>query len=656
VLRSLFRTASVQSLASLLLAFGSLLAGAALAMHHPLWPMGASIAFWLACISFTWRPGLWLFLVPALLPVLNFSPWTGWIVFEELDILLLAALVGGYLHRSGSIGLLLSPRRYGGVPWLMVVLLGGSGLLSLMRGFADAGGFSFDWFASYTDPLNSLRVFKSLAFSLLLWPLLGRELDQSSARSLKRFTWGVLTGLAFVTMAVVWERMAFPGLFNFSSPYRTVALFWEMHVGGGAIDAYLALTTPFVVWALLSSTRPLEWLAAAALALLTGYACLTTFSRGVYLAVGSSLLVLYFLLAIQRRSVDPTGSWWLVWRGNLRRHWRARAGLILVFALLIEVAAVLGGGSFMKDRLDQVSPDFGSRVEHWQQGLGFLSEPSDWWLGKGLGRAPTHFSQAGPKSEVSGSVSFTRESLRNGVVNSFVVVAGPPTRQRLGGGYALTQRVDPMPAGTMFVNFDVRATRRAEVYIDLCQRHLLYDRLCQGAALTVQPNASGWQPVSLALRGPNLVSRDDYFARPQVLTFSVVNAGGVAEFDNITLKGRAGGNILSNSNFSAAGAHWLPSAQSYFLPWHLDNLFIEYLVEWGASGLLLFLSLLAFSVWNLLIGAGSRLSLSPFFAASLFSVMAVGAVSSVIDAPRVALLLYLIVFCSSLATKEDGAR
>ena len=56
---------------------------------------------------------------------------------------------------------------------------------------------------------------------------------------------GMVAGLALVCLVVLWERAVYAGLFDFSLPYRTSAWFWEMHVGGGAIDAYLAMALPF---------------------------------------------------------------------------------------------------------------------------------------------------------------------------------------------------------------------------------------------------------------------------------------------------------------------------------------------------------------------------------------------------------------------------
>lgn len=654
VLRFLFRRASIQALASLLLALGSFVAGAALALHHPLWPMAVLAAFWLVCVVMAWKPELWLFWVPALLPVLNFSPWSGWIVFEEFDILLFAVLAGGYAHRAGSTT---SWNRWmwrGGAGGLLPVLLGAATLVALFRGFSDAGGFSFGWFAGYTEALNSWRVFKSLVFALLLWPLLRQELSSASARGLARLSRGVLTGLALVTLAILWERAAYPGLLDFSAPYRTVGLFWEMHVGGGAIDAYLALTTPFIVWALVSADRPFAWCVAALLALLTGYAVLTTFSRGVYLAVASSSFILYLLLWVQKSGLDAAGWWRHLWREEPGRHWRARAGLVLCLALLAEVALVLAGGTFMKKRLSHVNPDFGSRVEHWQQGVGFLSDSGDWWLGKGLGRVPANFAKKGPKSEFSGSVSQGQDQLLGGRVNSFVTVAGPPTVKQRGGGFALTQRVGEVPLGPFQVTLDIRANRRVDVVLEVCQRHLLYDAGCQSAATTVWPKNAGWQHLTLPLWGPAINNHAGFPPRSSLLALSVVNAGGVADFDNVVLHSASGVISLDNSNFSGGLAHWFPAAQSYFLPWHLDSLYVEHLVERGILGLLLFMSLIAYAVWRLVMGQARGLPLAPYLTASLAGAGVVGVASSVMDVPRVALLLYLIAFSSTLATKDEA--
>src|SRR5690606_32564334 len=128
-----------------------------------------------------------------------------------------------------------------------------------------------------------MRVAKSSLYALLLVPLLRRELDRPGAHEC--FAVGMVAGAIVVSLAAVWERVAYPGLLNFTDVYRTTALFWEMHVGGAAIDAYLALATPFVAWALWRARTRWQWALAALLALVWVYVCLTTFARGVYLGV-----------------------------------------------------------------------------------------------------------------------------------------------------------------------------------------------------------------------------------------------------------------------------------------------------------------------------------------------------------------------------------
>ncbi|WPC67672.1 O-antigen ligase family protein [Rhodoferax ferrireducens] len=638
----------------MLVALGSLCAGAALAWHHPLWPMAVLAVFSIWCLIAAWRPGLWLFVVPALLPLLNFSSWTGWLVFEEFDILLLGALAGAYGPLAWS-----PPRgRETKTPfstWRSTALLGLfglAGLLALLRGLADAGGFAFDWFAGYTDALNSLRVFKSLGFALLFVPLLQRELKQSGQLAHQRFAGGMVAGLTVVTLAVLWERAAFPGWLDFSVPYRTVALFWEMHVGGAAIDGYLALATPFLVWALLAARRPLFWAAAAVLTLLTAYACLTTFSRGVYLAVAGPLLLLGLLLRAQKTNFNARDSFCPAWRRYRPEGWRARASLALMLALAAEVAAVLGAGSFMMDRLASADRDFGSRVEHWRRGLDLLDGPTDWLLGKGLGRLPADYAAHVPQGEFSGEVKWREEQKPGQAANAFVTVRGPPTLKRLGGQYALTQRVVNVSQADHRVSLDVRVQHTADVYVELCERHLLYDGPCQLASIRVLPGKNDWQNMVLPLKGQTLAGGPWYAPRLSMLSLSVVNAGGAADFDNVSLMGAYPAQPLENGDFSGGMAHWFPLAQSYFVPWHIDNLFLELLIERGLVGLLLFAALMAYALWHLVFGRARASALAPYLAASLCGALLVGLVSSLMDVPRVAFLFCLLALVSAQAARE----
>lgn len=621
-------------------ALGSFLAGLALAWHHPLWPTAASVVFVVWCVLAAWRPNAWLLLAPACLPWLNFSPWTGWLIFEEFDILLLGALAGGYAR------LACAPPPDPGTPqnrvlWFpvtLLLLLGASGLWALWRGVMDAGGFAFDWFAGYTDALNSVRVFKSLGFVLLFAPLLASIQARPPARAGAHFAWGMVLGLLQVTLAAVWERAAFPGVFDFSSPYRTVALFWEMHVGGAAIDAYLALSTPFVVWALVRARTPAAWVGSGILAMGVGYACLTTFSRGVYGAVTASLLLLGVLLWLQTRRALTLACGMTVPHRRRFDRWRHTASLLLLLVLLAEVVGVLGAGSFMTRRLGNADRDLDSRRTHWQHGLDLLQQPADWLLGIGLGRFPAHYASQAPRGEFPGSVK---------PGDGFVTLTGPASRRALGGLYALTQRVASPTASPLWVSLQVRVQAPTHVSVRLCERHLLYDGHCQAALVRVLPKAHAWQTLLLPLRGPALSGGKWYAPRLHLFSLAVTNAGGMADIGQLWLLGSKGTPALANGDFSQGLAQWFPAAQSHFVPWHSDNLFLELLVERGLLGLLLWLTWAGYAAWHVLWGSARAQAHSPFLAASLFAVLLVGLVSSVMDVPRVATLVQLLVLAST---------
>ena len=93
-------------LAARLLALSAGLACLAALRQYPLghgWPVWLLYAL-LPCyfLLLCWRPALWLFVLPALLPVLDLAPWTGWFFFEEIDLLLLLTVACGYARWQPS--------------------------------------------------------------------------------------------------------------------------------------------------------------------------------------------------------------------------------------------------------------------------------------------------------------------------------------------------------------------------------------------------------------------------------------------------------------------------------------------------------------------------------------------------------------------------
>jgi hypothetical protein len=296
-----------------LLALASGGAGLALALHYPVLPALVTTLFVLACAVFFRWPDTWLLAVPGLLPLVGFAPWTGWLTFEELDMLVLAAAAGGYARRTffaaGSSRKRGGSQHASGMVWLLVLLFATSLLVAMVRGFQNAGGFSFGWYQGYHESMNSVRLAKSFFLALLVFPLWRAAVLRRGEQASLWLVGGVALGLAGASLATMWERTAFVGLFNFSADYRTTAMFWEMHVGGAALDGFLAVSMPFVLRELLVARSLQRWTALAACLALGAYACLTTFSRGVYLALPIGLAVTGGLyLMANRRAVSAPGA------------------------------------------------------------------------------------------------------------------------------------------------------------------------------------------------------------------------------------------------------------------------------------------------------------------------------------------------------------
>ena len=277
-------------------------------------------------------PLSWLVMVPSLLPVIGLAPWNGWITFEEFDLLILAVATGGYgrLAWDASASTRHEKNRVTASPVLagiVAVLFATSVLIALVRGFNDAGGFHFSWLQGYHEPMNSVRLAKSFFLASLLLPVWCQTQSRYPLHAAPVLSLGLSVGLVGASLAAIWERLAFTGLLNFSADYRTTAMFWEMHVGGAALDGFLSLTMPFAIRELLVAKSTVRWCLSAIALALGGYACLTTFSRGVYLAVPASLAVFACLYMLQQKEIAPNGN---LQDESTGHHFGLRAGALLV--------------------------------------------------------------------------------------------------------------------------------------------------------------------------------------------------------------------------------------------------------------------------------------------------------------------------------------
>jgi hypothetical protein len=337
--------------------------GVWLASHHPLGPVAAVAVFvaWCAA-SYRW-PHIAFAALPAIIPIVDLAPWTGWIIVEEFDLLLLGAVAGTYA--SIAFGPQEQLRQHSSRLFHVVTLLFlGSILAALVIGVEAARDTPVSWFAGYLDSLNSLRIGKAFCFAYLMLVPMRAEMERSNG-SLPGLMIGLAVGFALATLAVLWERASYVGILDFSSDYRVTGLFWEMHVGGAALDGFLVLTLPFAVREWLRSRRRKKLIGWAIVIILGAYACVATFSRGVLLAVPMSMVALLILELRRRRKPGDASHWrrtttllaffiigtafasWLAFRHGGYRAMFALTGVAALALPLMRAAQMIRVGRFI---------------------------------------------------------------------------------------------------------------------------------------------------------------------------------------------------------------------------------------------------------------------------------------------------------------------
>jgi len=208
------------------------------------------------------KPMSWLFVIPAILPVLNFAPWSGYVLFEEFDFFLLVTIAGTIFTGTYNVF------NFKVQNWIVYVYLG-STIISLIVGLESAQGFGFNDLSNYLSPYNSIRIGRSFFWAFLFIPLLNKCAEaEYKPVAFNHMIAGFSTGVLLTGLIIFWERGVisdiltaatkydyFRSLLDFSSEYRTTALFSEMNTGGSAIDGYAGMTWIFPLTGYMLSMR-----------------------------------------------------------------------------------------------------------------------------------------------------------------------------------------------------------------------------------------------------------------------------------------------------------------------------------------------------------------------------------------------------------------
>lgn len=601
-----------------------------LAAFHPVapWSLGAGVLL-LALLGryfWMWAPGWALGLVPWL----GWAPATGWLLVEEADLALLALAAGAYLaicgpHRRPPPPL--QPPVRQGLRWrrsvqLLLALALVSATVALLRGLSHWSGVGVDWFDGYHDQGAVLRAAKPVLAALLVLPLWLRVAQRRPEQLTPGLVQGALLGLVACVGFAIWERWTLLGSAAFTSlapALRVSGPFWEMHMGGGALDGALALLLPLALLHLLRA-RSRSGLLGAALLLGLGLAtALLRFSLGLSLALALSLPLTLLAVWGQRRRRTP-----LVDAGAPRTARRVALAASLLLPGLALLLAVGGGQALERWRRD--GPDLQDRLRHAKQVLVTLEARRDGLLGVGAGRFVPVFADAAHGDDRIGDYR-----LRPGRPHALWLRGGT---HALGPGELLrvSQQLEVAPAGLQ-LRLVARNDAPQGLRVELCTRHGVNASACRSTQLELPPSPGRWTPHTLQLPDAN-----SGVQRAPTLSLALLTRGGELELGELSLRSAGGPELLRNGDFSKGLAHWFPSSDRLHLPWHAKSLPLHLLFEQGLVGLTLAGLLFAGAVARLSFGEAREHPLAPALLAALLGFAVVGLFDSLVDAPRIAFL------------------
>ena len=563
-------------------------------------------------------PSVWLIVVPALLPVFDLAPWSGWFFFDELDFLVLLTLAMG-LWKSDVPSIEVRP-----VPRLLslaAVLLALSYGASLMIGLLPLDPLDANAFSNYYSRYNSLRMSKGFfaALGLFLLFLRQRHDDVIAARNL---VVGMILGTAGTVAAVVWERFRFSGLWDFASDFRVTAVFSGMHNGGNDLEAYLVLAQPFIVAAMILYRHWLTSLGGVGLFLLSTYSLFVTFSRAGLLAivVNSVFLALGLAVSLRRRRAFLNPRALLV-------------GTVLATVVLLLVSLVVGGRYFQA-RLDRAKKDWDYRVLQSRKTVEMMQP--DWstaWFGIGLGRYPVTVYQRDPLNNRAAAYRF--ESERE---NNFLRLY-PGNRLYFGqwiGG------IRPFDKYQIILN--IRAHGQGSLSAYVCEKTLQYSFQCANKSFALAP-ADAWVEHKAEVDAGLVGAKDEIGGwisfRP--VEFALANGSKQAVFDvdNVRLLDSTRNNLLANGNFERGMDRWFFTVDDH-TPWQNWNHWVHLYFEQGWLGVLAFLSFVTYLFGRLVKQIVDGNWLASIALAAVSSFLSVGIFGFLFDAPRMALIYFFI--------------
>jgi hypothetical protein len=419
------------------------------------------------------------------------------------------------------------------------------------------------------------------------------------------------------------------------------------HVALGAVSVFAAS------WVLFSgpqASAALRLIAqVCAVALLGTTVAVATYwggSKALATAVGACVALVIGLVATRGRDTA-----WQVTREN-----SMAMGLGLVCAAGVAVAL---NASFFKERTTSSVVDLQGRAAHWRTTIGIGSESlTSALLGNGAGQFFTRYAMSSNTRDKPASFWLLQDE-------------GGATLRLVSGKYQsgfgelirFTQRLD-VPAQQRFtvVLNVVPSTKPVVVEVGVCEKVLLFNAGCGGARVEI-PAAQFVNPQILEVKMQ--LSEMPVFSptvwRPLIVSFGLETAAAQLDARSIQILDDLGRNVLRNGDFDDGMNHWFHTTEAYHIPWHAHNWALAAWFDAGLLGLgmwIFYLVAMVVATGTGLRGAatsGHRLRAATMIG-GIAGAMAVGAVDSLIDIPRVTFWLLLLCMCAlamALSSKKS---
>jgi hypothetical protein len=326
------------------------------------------------------------------------------------------------------------------------------------------------------------------------------------------------------------------------------------------------------------------------------------------------------------------------------RLWRVNAASFPVAFLGgsgLVLAVVMANSWFASNRFETVAGDWAGRMHHWRDVVAAMdTNPSGLAFGTGVGRMPEVYFWRNGGADMSGNFSFAEER-----DNRFLRISGGRYTVGYGDPIRVMQHLS-IESPRLKVTLDLRtASPATTLQIDVCARHVIYAVKCQGRPVGISADAA-WHRHSVEI-DTSALRQAGLWSAPTFLVLATETQKSLIDIDNVEVAG-VFGESLRNGNFSGGMDFWFFTSDRSHLSWHAKNAFLHVLFEQGIVGLGLLTAMLVLMVLRMRVPmrdaqAGS-VAIGGAIVGSITGFLGVGAFDSLFDAPRVALLFYLVLF------------